>query len=89
MCDANRKFVDVFAEVCGSVRDSRMLSMSDIKRAIDDDPDPSCPRENHVLGDSASTIDYRLMPTFRDNGHLRSRYVFKSRIPIYIYIFQS
>ncbi|XP_043473414.1 putative nuclease HARBI1 [Leptopilina heterotoma] len=70
ICDSKRRFIDVFAGVCGSVHDARVWEMSDIKMAIEEDQDRFCPQQTHIVGDSAYGLSETLMTPFRDNGHL-------------------
>ncbi|XP_066590713.1 putative nuclease HARBI1 [Prorops nasuta] len=70
ICDANRKFIDVFAGYCGSVHDARVWQLSKIKEAIDSNPQRYFPENTHLIGDSAYPLSKTLLVPYRDNGHL-------------------
>ncbi|XP_033228853.1 putative nuclease HARBI1 [Belonocnema kinseyi] len=70
ICNSNKKFVDVLTGVCGSIHDTRVWHISHINEAIENGPDRYCLGERHTLGDSAYPLQYTLLPSYRDDGHL-------------------
>lgn len=69
ICNANKKFVDIFTRFYESVHDVRVWHMSHIKGAIENDPDRYCPGGRYILGYSAYHMQYKLLPPYRNNGH--------------------
>ncbi|XP_066587646.1 putative nuclease HARBI1 [Prorops nasuta] len=70
ICNANLKFIHVFAGFCGSVHDARVWNESDIKRLIETEKNRYFPENSHLLGDSAYPLSTYLLVPYRDNGHL-------------------
>ncbi|XP_066601197.1 putative nuclease HARBI1 [Prorops nasuta] len=70
ICDSKRKFIDVFIGYCGSVHDARVWQYSHIKELIDNDNERYCPKNSHLIGDSAYPLTKVLLTPYKDNGHL-------------------
>ncbi|XP_051156252.1 putative nuclease HARBI1 isoform X1 [Leptopilina boulardi] len=70
ICNAKKKFVDVFAGQCGSMHDARVWRRSYINQEINNDPDRYCPENRHIIGDTAYPLRRHLLTPFKDNGHL-------------------
>lgn len=71
ICDTSLKFIDVFAGICGSVHDSRVWYMSDIKHLIVNNDNRYFQDYYYIIGDAAYPLSNRLLTPYRDNGHLQ------------------
>lgn len=67
ICNANKKFIDVFTGVPGKIHDSRVFSMSFISEKIRTLTNNGY---YHLLGDSAYTLREWLITPYRDYGNL-------------------
>lgn len=72
VCDANKKFIDIFADRSGATHDARVLRLSPLGEFL---ANPQKARdlldENfHLLGDSAYGCSTYILTLYRDNGHL-------------------
>ncbi|XP_071636126.1 putative nuclease HARBI1 isoform X2 [Temnothorax longispinosus] len=67
ICDAKRKFIDVFTGVPGKVHDARVFKLSDVKQKLPQ----ICGKNYHILGDSAYPIREWLLVPFKNYGNLR------------------
>lgn len=70
-CDTSLKFIDIFAGVCGSVHDSRLWNMSDIRRLIIENDHRYFQSHYYLIGDAAYPLSNRMLTPYRDNGHLQ------------------
>lgn len=70
VCDAQLRFIDVFAGICGSVHDARVWSMSDIKEELEENVSEFGPSGSHILGDSAYGLKQFLMTPYKDRGFM-------------------
>ncbi|KAI4469606.1 hypothetical protein MML48_1g02433 [Holotrichia oblita] len=66
ICDANKKFINVFTGVPGKIHDSRVFKLSDISTQLPKE----CGANYHLLGDSAYYIREWLITPYRDYGNL-------------------
>lgn len=66
ICDARKRFLDVFTGVPSKIHDSRVFSMSFINERIQH----ICGDNYHLLGDSAYSLSPFLLTPFRDYGNL-------------------
>ncbi|KAK4882161.1 hypothetical protein RN001_005480 [Aquatica leii] len=74
ICDANYKFIDVFAGYAGSVHDARVFYNSPIAKIIQETPWVLFPNSDcHILGDSAYKCTTYVLTPYRDNGHLTQK----------------
>ena len=80
VCDKNLRFLDVTTGYPGSsVHDARVFRNCDLKLSLLESDEGNLPPQYYLLGDSAYPItDYllKLLPTFRDNGHLSATQFF-------------
>lgn len=65
ICDAKKKFLDVFTGVPGKIHDARVFTLSFIHPVV-----LSMGTDFHLLGDSAYPISENLMTPFRAYGNL-------------------
>ncbi|XP_043469634.1 putative nuclease HARBI1 [Leptopilina heterotoma] len=70
ICDANLRFINIYAGICGSVHDARVWNLSDIKEAIEVDKERYFPGDSHMLGDSAYGVQSFLMVPYKDYGNM-------------------
>ncbi|XP_018371325.1 PREDICTED: putative nuclease HARBI1 isoform X1 [Trachymyrmex cornetzi] len=70
ICDARKRFVDVFTGIPAKIHDSRVLKLSDINENL---PGICEQGKFHILGDSAYSIREWLMIPFRDYGNLSDK----------------
>lgn len=69
ICDADKRFLDVFLGPPSKIHDSRIFSMSPISQKL-----PTiCQQSYHILGDAAYPIREHLLTPFRDYGNLSNR----------------
>lgn len=66
ICDANKKFLDVFTGPPSKVHDARVFKLSFISETLPD----ICGDEWHVLGDAAYPLKKYLITPYRDYGNL-------------------
>ncbi|XP_077280434.1 uncharacterized protein LOC143907491 [Temnothorax americanus] len=69
ICDARKRFIDVFTGIPGKIHDSRVLKLSD----INDNLQKICEGKFHILGDAAYPIREWLMIPYRDYGNLSDK----------------
>lgn len=69
ICDARKRFIDVFTGIPAKIHDSRVLKLSD----INDDLQQICEGKFHILGDAAYPIREWLMINYRDYGNLSEK----------------
>ncbi|CAN8016844.1 unnamed protein product [Ixodes persulcatus] len=67
ICDADRKFLDVFCGPPGKTHDAKVYKLSFIK---DELPEICCAGKYHILGDAAYPVREHLITPFRDYGKL-------------------
>jgi predicted DNA-binding protein YlxM (UPF0122 family) len=67
VCDTNLKFIDCYTGEAGSLHDSSLFRRSDLSVRL---PTLQIPENSHLVGDSAYTLQDRLMVPFKNNGHL-------------------
>ncbi|XP_015514238.1 putative nuclease HARBI1 isoform X1 [Neodiprion lecontei] len=65
ICDAKKKFLDVFTGIPGKIHDARVFTLSFIRPTV-----LSMGPDFHILGDSAYPICENLMTPIRDYGNL-------------------
>ncbi|XP_046619482.1 putative nuclease HARBI1 [Neodiprion virginianus] len=65
ICDAKKKFLDVFTGIRGKIHDARVFTLSFIRSTV-----LSMGPDFHILGDSAYPICENLMTPIRDYGNL-------------------
>lgn len=70
ICDTSLKFIDVFIGICGSVHDSRVWNLSDIKRLIIENDRRYFQDYYYLIADAAYPLTNRMLTPYRDNGHL-------------------
>ncbi|XP_043474045.1 uncharacterized protein LOC122506114 [Leptopilina heterotoma] len=70
ICDARRRFIDVFAGCPGSVNDARVWQMSDIKQESERNNDDYFSRQTHILGDKIYPTEFNLLPAYKEYGNL-------------------
>lgn len=70
ICDYRLRFIDVFTGICGSVHDTRVWRLSDIKQLITNDENRYFQNRYHLLADSAYPLSKYMLTPYRDNGHL-------------------
>ncbi|XP_011858510.1 PREDICTED: putative nuclease HARBI1 isoform X4 [Vollenhovia emeryi] len=69
ICDARKRFIDVFTGVPAKIHDSRVLKLSDINENL-----PAiCEGKYHLLGDAAYSIREWLLIPYRDYGNLTNK----------------
>lgn len=69
ICDARKKFIDVFTGIPSKIHDSRVLKLSDINEQL-----PGiCEGKFHILGDAAYPIREWIMVPYRDYGNLSEK----------------
>ncbi|KAI4455562.1 hypothetical protein MML48_9g00005579 [Holotrichia oblita] len=69
ICDADKKFIDVFTGASGKIHDARVFKLSSIKPKL-----PAiCGDHFHILGDSAYSIREYLLTPYRNYGNLNNR----------------
>ncbi|XP_071637288.1 putative nuclease HARBI1 isoform X1 [Temnothorax longispinosus] len=69
ICDARKRFIDVFTGIPGKIHDSRVLKLSD----INDNLQKICEGKFHILGDAAYPVREWLMIPYRDYGNLSDK----------------
>lgn len=62
ICDAHKKFIDVFTGVSGKLHDSRIFHLSFINKTIKSIPN----KKFHLLGDAAYPLSNYLLTPYRD-----------------------
>lgn len=72
VCDARKKFLDVFCGWPGSSNDARMWANSPLAKYLGNEPCP-LPENYHLLGDSAYPLETYLLCPYKDNGHLSQK----------------
>lgn len=71
ICDANKRFLDVFTGTPSKIHDARVFSMSFISQKL-----PGlCGDEYHLLGDSAYPLRQYLITPYRDYGTLTEQQI--------------
>lgn len=71
ICDTSLKFIDVFAGICGSVHDSRVWYMSDIRCATVENDHRYFHNHYYLIADAAYPLTNRMLTPYCDNGHLQ------------------
>lgn len=71
ICDSSLKFIHIFTGICGSVHDSRVWNMSDIKHLITENDYRYFKNYYYLIGDAAYPLSNRMLTPYRDNGHLQ------------------
>ncbi|XP_011860760.1 PREDICTED: putative nuclease HARBI1, partial [Vollenhovia emeryi] len=66
ICDAKRKFLDVFTGPPSKIHDARVFKLSFISATLPD----ICENEWHILGDAAYPLKKYLITPYRDYGNL-------------------
>jgi len=69
ICDARKRFIDVFTGIPAKIHDSRVLKLSD----INNDLPQICGGKFHILGDAAYPIREWLMIPYKDYGNLSDK----------------
>lgn len=70
ICDIDMKFIDVFTGLCGSVHDSRVWALSDIRTTEEANPGRFFPEDTHIIGDKAYGLKFYLMTPYKNRGNL-------------------
>ncbi|XP_043482557.1 putative nuclease HARBI1 isoform X2 [Leptopilina heterotoma] len=70
ICDAQMRFIDVYAGCCGSVNDARVWQMSDIRNESERDNEKYFPGQTHILGDKIYPVNFNLLPPYKEYGNL-------------------
>lgn len=66
ICDASKRFIDVFTGVPGKIHDSRIFKLSDISERL-----PTiCGSHYHLLGDSAYPLREYLLTPYKNYGNI-------------------
>jgi len=68
--DSEMRFTNVYCGEPGSLRDARVLRRSFLYNAANENKEMLFPQNTFIIGDSAYPSLTRLVPPFRDNGHL-------------------
>lgn len=69
ICDAKKRFLDVFTGPPSKIHDARVFSLSFISNKLPD----SCGNEWHILGDAAYPLKKYLITPYRDYGNLSQK----------------
>lgn len=70
MCDHTLKFTHCYAGEVGSTHDAMVLKRSEIWVYINRNDEERFPNDTHLIGDKAYPCLPRLIPPYKDNGHL-------------------
>lgn len=70
ICDARMRFIDVYAACPGSVNDARVWSLSTINEESIRDYEHYFPDQTHILGDKIYTLQFNLLPPYKNYGNL-------------------
>lgn len=73
ICDSKRRFLDVFTGSCGSVNDARVIQLSPLREEIMRNMDQYFPEQTHILGDKIYTVEFYLLPPYKNFGQLTDR----------------
>ncbi|XP_043485209.1 putative nuclease HARBI1 [Leptopilina heterotoma] len=76
ICDAEMRFIDVFAGCCGSMNDARVWQLSDIHQESVLHSDDYFPNQCHILGDKAYKLNFNMLTPYKNFGNMPRVQVF-------------
>lgn len=76
ICDARKRFVDVFSGIPSKIHDARVLKLSDVYEAL---PGICEGNKYHILGDAAYPTREWLIVPYKDYGNLSEKQMFNKK----------
>lgn len=73
ICDAQMRFIDIYAACPRSVNDARVWTLSTIKEKSLRNYEHYFPEQTHILGDKIYPVLFNLIPPFKDYGNIGIR----------------